>query len=322
MRPSSPLLAALSAAALLLLPACSHVGKSTPARMSGVRASTRAWISEGSLASFADTEKLAGSRKGLHPDLEGWVDDRVAIRYGAVAPNDAGYEGEAAWTVEFAEPIAKLAAAGKLDGSTRVRLRGTINGRELRSYWKPGRADMAPFGLGNNVLTDSGTPWMPLSTFDTAGSRFQIQVHLRSRTGKEFTHYSNWRDITTGSSKQQPSDAVLAAARGFAALVEKRHPEWSDVRLLNLGAQGEHSAFEQEVGRRRKALIAGAAHPFEGLEGAVQGALLPGQVRTRMGRQISAYDAALFGRIELELLENGSPISHATLNMISTLTTE
>jgi hypothetical protein len=321
MRPFSPILAALSAAALLLLPGCSHVGRSAPAKMTGVRTSTRAWISEGSLAQFADTEKLAHSRKGLHPDLEGWVDDHVAVRYGAVAPNDAGYEGEAAWTVEFAEPIAKLAATGKLDGSTRVRLRGTINGRELRMFWKPGRADMAPFGLGNNVLSDGGTPWMPLAAFDTTGDRYQIQVHLRSRTGKEFTHYSNWRDITTGA-KQPPSDAVLAAARGFAALVDKCHPEWRDVRLLNLGAQGRHSAFEQEWARRNKAIVGTLGHPFEGLESAVQGSLPPGRIRTRMGRQISAYDAALFGRIELELLESGNTISRATLNLVSTFTAE
>lgn len=317
MRLISPLFAA-ALSALLFLPGCSQVGKSTPAVMS-TRQSTRAWISEGSLARFADTETLKGSRTGAHPDLEGWVDNHVGVRYGSVAPNDGGYDGEAAWTVEFAEPIAKLAASGWLNGSAKVRLRGTINGRDLRAFWKPGRANMAPFGIGNNVLTDEGTPWMSLAALDAAGQRYQLQVHFRSRTGKDFTHYTDWRDVIA-EGPRQPSEAVLAAARAFAGLTKDRYPEWSDVRLLNLGAQGRHSAFEQEWGRTLKSLAGQAAHPFEGLEGLAQGGLVPARTRTRMARQVSAHDAVSFGRIELELLENGKTISRATLAMISDAT--
>ncbi len=308
---------AISAAALLALAGCSsHVGKSTPTAMVGARETTRAWISEGSSAHFADTERLSGTKTDSHGDLEGWVDEQLAIRYGSVAPGDEGYDGEAAWTVEFAEPIARLAAAGRLNGSAKVRLRGTVNGRELGAFSHPGRADMAPFGIGNNVLTDAGTPWTTLAALDSTGGRYQLRVHLRSRNGDDFEHSSEWSDVG-GAHGQPPSAAVLAAARALASLTAQRHPEWSDLRLLNLGAQGAHSGFAQEHARKKGAFWGTFVHPDEALEGAVRGGLAPAQIRTRLGRQISDNDATVFGRIELKLLAGDSVIGRATLNMVS-----
>jgi hypothetical protein len=312
----SKLHAAFAALALLAVAGCSQAGRTRTAKLVSARETTRAWISEGSLARFSDTERLPGSKPGLRQDYEGWVDPHVAIRYASVAPGDAGYASEAEWTVEFKEPIARLAAAGKLDGSAKVRLRGMIQSKELRAFSRPGRAPFSPASIGNNVLTDDGTPWMTLSELDQFGDRFQLVVRMRSRTGKEFVHHSAWRDVAPGK-KRRPSDTVLAIAGGFAHLCETRYPEWRNIRLLNLSAQGRHSGFMQERGRYLKAAAGSLVHPFETAEGLLRGGAAPARLRTRMSRQISAHDAGLFGRISMELLDAGTITGRATLNLVS-----
>jgi hypothetical protein len=310
---------ALAAVSLFAIAGCSQAGKTKTATMINARETTRAWISDGSLARFSDTERLPGSKPGLRQDYEGWVDDRVAVRFGSVAPGDAGYAGEAEWTVEFKEPIARLAAAGKLDGSAKVRLRGMIEGKELRALSRPGRAPWAPASIGNNVLTDGGTPWMTLAELDQHGARFQVVARMRSRTGKDFVHHSSWSDVAPGK-KKQPSDTVLAIAGGFARLCETRYPEWSNIRLLNLSAQGRHSAFVNEPNRQVKAALGSLIHPFETAEGLLRGGMAPARIRTRMSRQISAHDAGMAGRIEMELRDHSAIAGRATLNLVSEYT--
>lgn len=300
--------ALLTAATLLGTAGCSNIGKTTPARMS-TRETTRAWISDGSAARFADTERLGKS------SFEGWVDDQVGVRFGSVAPSEAGYEGEAEWVVEFAEPVAKLAASGRLDGSAKVRLRGMIEGKEMRGLSKPGRANWVPFSVGNNVLTDGGTPWMSLSSFDAHADRFVVAVNLRSRQGKTFVHYSPWGDV--GSKKASPSEVVLAVASHFAAICNDKYPEWRDVRLVNMSARGKHSAFVGETGRKVQAALGVMISPLEVLEGTARGGTPVDLARTRLGRQISAHDAAIAGRIDMTLLDNGNILSRATLNLVS-----
>ncbi len=298
----------LSAASLLGIAGCSNIGKTTPAAMSA-RETTRAWISDGSAARFADTERLGKT------SFEGWVDDRVAVRYGSLAPGDEGYEGEAEWTVEFAEPIAKLAASGRLSTSTKVRLRGMIEGKEMRGLAKPGRANWVPFSVGNNVITDDGTGWFSLGQFDDMGERYTISVTLRSREGKTFTHHSAWSDV--GDKKAAPSANVLAVAEHFAKLTAEKYPEWKGVRLLNMSARGKRSAFVGETGRKIQAGLGVVVSPLEVLEGTARGGTPVDLARTRLGRQISAHDSAFTGRINLVLLDRGSIISRATLNLVS-----
>jgi hypothetical protein len=297
---------------------CSHPGKSKTATMIGARETTRAWISDGSRVRFADTERLKGSNPGFFKQsYEGWVDERVAIRFGSVAPTESGYEGEAEWTVEFQEPIAKLAATNRLNAQTKVRLRGMIEGKELRGLAKPGRADWAPFSIGNNVLTDGGTGWWSLEELDHLGDRFQLQVVMRSRIGATIVHRSPWSDV---GDKTRASVVVLAIATSFAAQCESRHPEWNGVRLLNLSAQGKQSAFVQETGRKWNAALGTIVHPFETLEGVARGGTPVDVVRTRLGRQVAKDDAGIAGRIEMELRDRDQCVGRATLNLVSTFT--
>lgn len=314
MRLSSLFISSVSFAVLAVAGGCSQAGKSTPVRMSGVRESTRAWITDGSRARFSDTAHLKGTK------YEGWLDERVAVRYGSVAPGEAGYEGEAEWVVEFAEPVAKLAAAGKLGASTKVRLRGMIEGKEMKGLARPGYAPWAPFSIGNNVLTDGATPWMTLEQLDAQSDRFQVAVQFSSRKGQAISHTSRWSDVAPNQ-KTPPSATVLKIAKGFSQWTEMEYPEWRDIRLVNVGAQGRDSAYVNETGRQWKAAAGTLVHPFEVLEGTARGGFGAAQIRTRMGRQIAAYDSAFVGRMEMNLLDGGRIAGRATLNLVSSTIT-
>lgn len=216
---------------------------------------TTAWITDGSAVTFLDTHKLnvtvpsnAIFKKGYY---EGLTDQNVFIRSGSIGWQEGGHDAELEWVLIFDRPITEMTFTDK----TECTLQGMIEGKNLAQLLGEGEIPWAPASIGNNVI----------ATMDDTGQeivggvekitlqdlqRDDILATMRLNFKKEDGGTIPTREVPSTVLKDLPVVELLEA-------LKKSADEYglTDCRVVNLGANGKHSAYVNNTFLKLEAVL-------------------------------------------------------------------